>query len=171
MEAVVDTEILVYTDGACAGNPGPGGWGVLVIAGAERHERSGGFRRTTNNRMELLSVIAALEAVAQQAGTVRIRSDSRYVVDMLNGGHAARWRRNSWMRDKKHAALNSDLWGRLLDLCGTRSVVFEWVRGHDGQPENERVDALAVAARELPGLPPDEGYENPPLFVAGGLFG
>jgi ribonuclease HI len=160
--------IRIYTDGACSGNPGPGGWGAVIVGAGGRRELSGGVRRTTNNRMEILSVVMALEAV--DAGEpVTIVSDSRYVVDMLNGGHVERWARGGWMRDKKHAALNPDLWSRLLELRRGRDVAFEWVRGHNGNPDNARADELAVAARSGDALPVDEGHEAPPLFV-GGLF-
>ncbi|MFC1453012.1 ribonuclease H [Verrucomicrobiota bacterium] len=150
----------VYCDGACSGNPGPGGWGAVVVRDGSRRELSGGFRKTTNNRMELWSVIAALDAVSPDA-PVTVVSDSRYVVDMLNGGHAERWRRNGWMRDKRSRALNPDLWGRLLGLCDGRDVEFEWVRGHADDAENCRCDELAVAARSGNDLPEDDGYEHP----------
>ena len=165
-----DNRIRIYADGACSPNPGPGGWGAVIVGDGQQRELSGGFRRTTNNRMEILAVVNGLAAVP--AGSpVTVVSDSRYVVDMMSGGYVERWRSNGWMRDGKHAALNPDLWGRLLDVCQGRDVAFEWVRGHGGHPENERADALAVAARSRDGLPADDPFEAPPRFVQGTLFG
>jgi len=161
---------FVYTDGACAGNPGPGGWGVVIIQDGVRRELSGGFRKTTNNRMEILSVISSLEALSSCDSLMTIYSDSQYVVDMMNNGHVLKWQRNGWMRDRKQAAMNPDLWERLLKLCEGREVEFTWVRGHNGTVENERADELAVEARQGEGLPVDEGYEAPPLFVGDSLF-
>ena len=168
MDGMDNNPVTIYSDGACSGNPGPGGWGAVIVTGDSRQELSGGFRKTTNNRMEILSVIMALEAVAVDV-PVTVVSDSRYVVDMLNGGHVERWERADWQRDKKHAAKNPDLWRRLLAMCRGRNVEFKWVKGHEGHPENERADVLAVEARSRDNLPVDEGYEAPPLFV-GGLF-
>jgi ribonuclease HI len=128
------------------------------------------FRRTTNNRMEILAAVRGLEAVAPDVPATVV-SDSRYVVDMLNGGHVERWRRGGWMRDRRHAALNPDLWEQLLKACAGRAVRFEWVRGHNGHPENERADVLAAEARAAEGLPADKAYEEPPLFAGDSLFG
>lgn len=154
---------VIYTDGACQPNPGPGGYGIILVADGRRRELSGGFRRTTNNRMELFAAIAALRALPAPGCQVTLYSDAQYVVRMVSGGHAQRWRKDGWTRNKgKAPALNPDLWGTLLDLCGQHAVEFVWVRGHAEHPENTRCDALAVAARQAAHLPADEGYEQPP---------
>ena len=154
--------ILIYTDGACTGNPGPGGYGVVLIYGEHRRELSGGYRRTTNNRMELMGPIKGLEALNQSC-LVTLYSDSQYVVEGIEKGWAKRWRGNGWMRNKREQAVNPDLWGRLLDLCETHEVEFRWVRGHSGDVENERCDRLAVQAAHQKDLTTDEGYESPTL--------
>jgi ribonuclease HI len=155
-------EVTIYTDGACSTNPGPGGYGIVMLLEGRRQELSGGFRKTTNNRMELVSVIRALQALAGPRRKVTIYSDAQYVVKMYSGGYAARWRKNGWMRNKgKDPALNSDLWGQLLDECERHDVEFVWVRGHGSNAENIRCDELAVAARLVENLPVDAGYETP----------
>ncbi len=151
--------VVVYTDGACLGNPGPGGYGAVLLYNGTRRELSGGYRLTTNNRMELLAVIRALEALKEPC-EVTLYSDSQYIVQAMREGWAERWRANGWRRNKKDRAVNPDLWGRLLDLAHEHRVTFEWVRGHAGVPENERADALAVAAAQQPDLPADEEYER-----------
>ncbi|MCL2187261.1 MAG: ribonuclease HI [Defluviitaleaceae bacterium] len=138
-------EITLYTDGACSGNPGPGGCGTVLLFGAHRKEFSSGYRLTTNNRMEILSVIIGLEALNQPC-RVALYSDSRYVIDAVAKGWAKRWQANNWMRTKKDAALNTDLWARLLLLLEKHEVTCHWVKGHAGNPENERCDELARAA-------------------------
>jgi ribonuclease HI len=153
------TEVAIYTDGGAIDNPGPGGWGAVILDGTRRTELSGGFRRTTNNRMELTACIAALDYLAAPAA-VALHSDSRYVVNGISKGWARRWRRNNWMRTRSEPALNADLWEKLLDLCDRHRVRFIWVKGHAGHPENERCDQLAGAAAARSGLPPDEAYEN-----------
>jgi ribonuclease HI len=163
--------ITIYADGACSGNPGPGGWAAAILHRGATRELSGGFAKTTNNRMELYSVIAALTAIGDLEDAATVYSDSRYVVDMIREGNAERWRQNGWMRDRKHLAQNSDLWERLLTLCQERDIEFVWVKGHDGHAENERVDQLAVEACGGKDLPVDEGFVNPPLFPSDGLFG
>ena len=157
--------VAIYTDGACTGNPGPGGYGVVLLYEGNRRELSGGFRLTTNNRMELLAAIEGLEALK---GTcqVTLHSDSRYVIDGMAKGWAERWRNNGWKRNKKEKAINPDLWGRLLDLCGKHEVEYRWVRGHAGNPENERCDRLAVEAARMKDLPVDEGYEPASIVQA-----
>lgn len=150
--------LVMHTDGACSGNPGPGGYGTVMQFGNRRTELSGGFRRTTNNRMELLAVIAGFEALKQPCA-VTVYSDSKYVVDAVNKGWARRWRANGWLRNKREKAENLDLWERLLDLIETHSVVFRWVKGHAGDEGNERADALAVTASTGKNLGTDEGYE------------
>jgi len=138
-------KITIYTDGACSGNPGPGGYGTVLIHGEHRKELSGGEAQTTNNRMEIMAVIIGLEALKQPC-EVALYSDSRYVVDAIEKGWVTRWKQNNWMRNKKEAALNVDLWERMLPLLDTHNVTFHWVKGHAGHPENERCDELARAA-------------------------
>ncbi len=139
--------VNIYTDGACSGNPGPGGYGaILVFQGIER-EISGAHPETTNNRMELLGAISALELLKEPC-KVTLTSDSKYLVDGINLGWARSWRKNGWRKSDKKPALNPDLWGRLLDLLDIHDVTFVWVKGHAGHPYNERCDALAVAAIE-----------------------
>ncbi len=147
--------ILLYTDGAASGNPGPGGYGVVLCCGGLRKELSAGFARTTNNRMELLAVIAGLEAIRWDRARVELYSDSTYVVKAINEGWLENWQRKQFRKVK-----NVDLWLRLLPLLARHEVTFHWVKGHAGHPENECCDRLAVAAYRLPGLPPDEGYES-----------
>lgn len=152
--------ILVFTDGGSIDNPGPGGYGAVILKGDERIELSGGFRRTTNNRMELMGCIAALSRIEPPGQRVLVQTDSRYVVDGITKGWAARWRRNGWMRNAEEPAENSDLWEKLLELVERHDVRFEWIRGHAGHPENERCDALARAESAKRNLPPDPGYED-----------
>lgn len=162
--------VTIHTDGACSGNPGPGGWAAAIQHDGQTRDISGGFAKTTNNRMEMYAAIASLENIQDIDGNVIVYSDSKYVVDMINNGHAQRWRQNGWMRDKKNMALNSDLWERLLTLCQERDIQFIWVKGHNGNEINERVDQLAVAACALKDPPEDEGFANPPLFPSDGLY-
>ena len=157
-------KVTIYTDGACSGNPGPGGYGAILQYGENRKEMSGGFRKTTNNRMELLAVIAGLEALRDPC-RVTIFSDSRYIVDAINKGWARRWRANGWRRNKKEKAINPDLWSRLLDLLDVHDTEFRWVKGHAGNKGNERADALAVAASNSDCLAVDEGYETPQVHT------
>jgi len=138
-------QVTIYTDGACSGNPGPGGYGVVLLHKSHRKELSGGDKQTTNNRMETLAAIVGLEALKEPC-QVALYSDSKYLVDAIQKGWAKRWQQNNWMRNKKDPALNSDLWERLLALLGKHHVTFHWVKGHAGNPENERCDELARAA-------------------------
>jgi ribonuclease HI len=154
--------VHIFTDGACSGNPGPGGWAAILQYGDRRREMSGGFRLTTNNRMELMGAIKALEALRQPCG-VTITSDSEYVVNGIKKGWAAKWRAAGWKRPKGTYAPNWELWQRLLDLCEQHRVQFQWVEGHAGHPENERCDELAVAEASRKDLPADIGYERPPV--------
>ena len=140
-------EVIIYTDGACKGNPGPGGYGAVLIYKHHRKEISGGEKQTTNNRMEIMGAIAALETLAMPC-KVTLYSDSRYVVDGITKGWAVKWKKNNWMRTKKDPALNSDLWERLLSAITRHEVTFCWVRGHTGQAENERCDQLACMEAE-----------------------
>ncbi|GMU67038.1 MAG: ribonuclease H [Acidobacteriota bacterium] len=150
-----------YTDGACSGNPGPGGYAVILRWNGHEREISKGFRRTTNNRMEIRAVIAALESLTEPCELV-VHSDSQYVVNAIQQGWAKKWRANGWMRNRKEEALNPDLWGRLLDLLerSGHKVRFVWVRGHSGHDENERADQLAVAACSGADLEVDSGYRG-----------
>lgn len=151
-------DVTIYTDGSSLGNPGPGGYGVVLLFGDARKELSGGFRRTTNNRMEILAAIVGLEALKEPCRAT-IYSDSQYVVNAIERGWARKWQAKGWRRTAAEPALNPDLWQRLLDLCAQHEVKFVWVRGHNGDRENDRADRLAVAAANAAGLPPDEGYE------------
>ena len=151
--------VTIYTDGACTGNPGPGGYGVVLLFGEHRKELSGGFSKTTNNRMEMMAALAGLQALNQPCN-VTLYSDSKYVVDGMSKGWAERWQANGWKRNKKEHALNPDLWQELLDLSQQHNVEFRWVKGHDGNPENERCDQLAVQAAHEPNLPVDIGYQS-----------
>ena len=156
-ERPLPDRVQIHTDGACLGNPGPGGYGVVLRYGNNQKELSGGYRLTTNNRMELLAVIKGLEALNQPCQVV-LYSDSRYVVDAVEKGWAVKWRANGWMRNKREKAVNPDLWARLLDLCKTHDVEFRWVKGHAGVADNERCDKLAVAAAKQTKLAEDPGY-------------
>ena len=140
-------QVEVFTDGACSGNPGPGGWGAVLRYNGHEKELSGGEANTTNNRMELCAGIFALEALKEPC-EVKLYSDSQYVCNALKLGWAKKWRAQGWMRNKKDKALNPDLWERLLRLCEIHVVEVNWVKGHAGHPENERCDRLAVAAAE-----------------------
>jgi len=138
-------KVTIYTDGACSGNPGPGGYGVVMIHGSHRKEISGGEAQTTNNRMEMMGVIVGLQALKTPC-EVDLYSDSRYVVDAIEKDWVTRWKQNNWMRNKKEPALNVDLWEKMLPLLVMHKVSFHWVKGHAGNPENERCDELARAA-------------------------
>ncbi len=147
--------IYLYTDGAASGNPGPGGWGAVLICGNLRKEMSGGFALTTNNRMELLAVIMGLEAIKWENATVEVWSDSSYVVKAVEEKWLDKWVATGFKKKK-----NADLWLKFLPLYRKHQVTFHWLKGHAGHPENERCDRLAVAAYGQPGLPQDEGYVN-----------
>lgn len=148
--------IFLYTDGAASGNPGPGGYGVVLSCGSARKEMSGGFRRTTNNRMELLAVITGLEAIKWQNAEVEVWSDSQYVVKAITERWLEGWESKGWKKVK-----NPDLWQRFLQVYRSHRVTFHWLKGHAGHPENERCDSLAVAAYSVGGeLPIDEYYEE-----------
>ena len=139
--------VEIYTDGACSGNPGPGGWGAILRYGAHEKELSGGEAMTTNNRMELTAVIRALEALKEPCA-VELWSDSKYVIDGLEKGWAKSWRKKGWIKSDKKPALNPELWERLLELTDMHEMRYHWVKGHADNEYNERCDALAVAARE-----------------------
>ncbi len=134
--------VTIYTDGACSGNPGPGGWGAILLYGEHKKELSGGEAKTTNNRMELQGVIEALRLLKEPC-IVDLYSDSKYVIDALEKGWAKSWQKNNWRR-KTGPALNPDLWETLLDLCQTHQLRYHWVKGHAENPYNNRCDELAV---------------------------
>jgi ribonuclease HI len=152
--------VNIYTDGACSGNPGPGGYGIVLLHGKHAKELSRGFRQTTNNRMELLAAVVGLRALNQRC-EVHLYSDSQYVVQGIEAGWARRWMANSWRRERNKVAANWDLWRDLLAVLDRHDVSFHWVRGHNGDPYNERCDELAVAASQRRGLDVDNGYESP----------
>ena len=146
-------QIFLFTDGAAKGNPGPGGYGVVLKFGKHQKEISEGFRETTNNRMELLAVIAGLEALTTNNHPVAIYSDSKYVVDAINKGWLSKWVKTGFKKKK-----NIDLWQRFLPLQKRFNLKFNWIKGHAGHPENERCDELAVMAAEGSGLKVDKGF-------------
>ncbi|MCD7722820.1 MAG: ribonuclease HI [Clostridiales bacterium] len=142
--------VKIYTDGACSGNPGKGGWGAVLIYNSVEKEMSGADESTTNNRMELTAVIKALEALKEPC-SVLLKTDSKYVCDAVNKGWVYSWQKNSWKKADKKPALNVDLWQRLLELLEIHKVEFSWVKGHNNNKYNERCDSLAVEAyKNLP---------------------
>ncbi len=147
--------IVIYTDGAARGNPGPGGYGVLLISGKHRKELSEGFRLTTNNRMELLAVIKGLEALKNGGSGVTIYTDSKYVADAVSKGWVFEWEKKGFKKKK-----NPDLWRRFLEVFRKHKVKFKWIEGHSGNPGNERCDQLAVEASLGSDLNIDNGYED-----------
>lgn len=140
-------EVKIYTDGACRGNPGPGGWGCILVYGEYEKEMSGGESVTTNNRMELLAAINGLSALREPC-RVELCSDSKYLVDAVTLGWIAGWQRQNYRRGKKDEVKNIDLWEKLSSLLSLHNVNFIWVKGHDGHAYNERCDALATAAAD-----------------------
>lgn len=137
------TFVEIFTDGACSGNPGPGGWGAILRCDGKEKELCGGEKETTNNRMELTAVIEALKALKRPC-KVKIYSDSSYVVNGITKGWSESWRKKGWKKGDGKPALNPDLWGQLLDLLSRHEYEFVWLKGHAGHPENERCDRLAV---------------------------
>ena len=135
--------VTLYTDGACSGNPGPGGWGVILEFMGHEKELSGGEANTTNNRMELTAVIRGLEALKEPC-RVELYSDSKYVIDGLQKGWAASWKKRGWIKSDKKPALNPDLWNRLLELTSMHQMCYHWVKGHADNPKNNRCDEMAV---------------------------
>jgi len=136
--------VTLYTDGACSGNPGPGGWGAILVYNEVEKELSGGEENTTNNRMELTAVIRGLQALKESC-TVELYSDSKYVIDALEKGWAVSWQKNGWKKADKKPALNPDLWQILLELVENHEMRYHWVKGHAENPRNNRCDAMAVA--------------------------
>lgn len=156
--------IIIYTDGACIGNPGLGGYGAVLIHGKNRKEISGGFRKTTNNRMELMAAIIGLQSLRYKCRAT-IYTDSKYLADSINQGWVKKWCAKGWMRNKKEPVINPDLWEKLLDLCEKHDVEFVWVKGHAENLENERCDILSYQAAQKKNLPVDEGYEHPERWL------
>ena len=152
-------EVIIHTDGSCLGNPGPGGWGARLACQGVVKRLSGGFAKTTNNRMELYAAIMALEALTRPC-TVALYTDSRYVRDAVEKRWLAGWQKKSWKKADGKPVLNRDLWERFAGLLGRHSVRLHWVEGHAGHAENEEVDALARSAAAQSGLPPDQGYDG-----------
>jgi ribonuclease HI len=146
-------EVTIYTDGACSGNPGPGGYGVVLISGRHRKELSEGFRLTTNNRMELLAAITGLEALKNPGTAVKLHTDSQYLVNAVNKGWLFGWEKKHFAKKK-----NPDLWIRFLNVYRRNKVTLIWIKGHNNDPENERCDTLAVAASKNSLLADDTGY-------------
>lgn len=148
-------KVEIFTDGACSGNPGPGGFGVVLRYNDVEKEISGGFKNTTNNRMEIMGAIAGLESLKEPC-EVTVTTDSQYLVNSIEKGWVRKWKSNGWMRNSKEKALNRDLWERLLASLDKHKVRFQWIRGHNGHSENERCDKLAVAAASGSDLPEDK---------------
>jgi ribonuclease HI len=149
----MSNEIIIYTDGAASGNPGPGGYGVVLKSGRHRLENSGGFRLTTNNRMELLAVITGLEALKKQGSQVVVYTDSKYVSDAVEKGWLFQWESKSFKKKK-----NPDLWIRFLKIYRKHHIRFIWIKGHNNEPENELCDRMAVEASKGKNLQEDTGY-------------
>lgn len=153
--------IFLYSDGSCLGNPGPGGWAALLRLATNGHERilSGGFAHTTNNRMEIVSVIEGLRALTQPC-RVDVYSDSQYVCNAVNKGWLYAWKKSRWVKSDKKPVKNRDLWEQMLPLLARHDVHFHWIRGHTGHAENEQCDALAREQAQRSDLPPDTGMET-----------
>ncbi|MDR2055252.1 MAG: ribonuclease HI [Desulfovibrio sp.] len=150
-------KVVVYTDGACLGNPGPGGWGAVLQHSGARKELSGGFALTTNNRMEIIAVLEGLAALREPC-EVSLYTDSRYVSDALEKGWLDSWRSKNWLKSDKKPVKNIDLWQKLLPLLDRHKIRVHWLKGHAGHAENERCDELACRAAAASHLPPDTGY-------------
>ena len=151
-----EDEVEIWTDGACSGNPGPGGWAAILIWRDHKNEIYGGEQETTNNRMELMGLIKGLETLTRPSKVVVV-TDSAYVEKAFTQGWLKNWQRNGWKTAAKQPVKNQDLWKRLVPLIDAHQVSWRWVRGHSGHPENERCDELARAAASCRGLPPDQG--------------
>ncbi len=153
-------QVTIYTDGGSINNPGPGGFGVVQVYGEHQKEISGGFRLTTNNRMELMGCIVALRELEHKDKPINLFSDSSYVVNGIQKGWALGWRKRGWIKADKKPAINADLWAELLNLVEHLEITFNWVKGHAGNPLNERCDQLAVASAKQKNLPVDKGYKK-----------
>lgn len=168
--ALKEGKIVMYTDGGALNNPGPGGYGVVIISGNDRKELTGGFRRTTNNRMELTACIEGLKSL-EPSNPIILYTDSKYVVNGITKGWARRWRANGWLKSNKTSAENVDLWKQLLDVCETLDVEFRWVRGHAGNEGNERCDQLArQSSADTANFKIDHPFETGKTQAAGSLF-
>ena len=161
--------VKMYTDGACTGNPGRGGYGVVILDGKSHQELSQGYRHTTNNRMELMAAIAGLQSLAGSR-QVQLFTDSRYLCDAINLGWIKTWQKKGWRKTGKGKVVNPDLWKQLIVLLDRHKVELAWVQGHAGDKQNERADRLAVAAARSNILLEDEGYQNDELTDQPGLF-
>jgi len=150
--------VIIYTDGSCLGNPGPGGYGVIIQENGQERQLSGGFRRTTNNRMEIMAAIAGLRATGARNGAIHLYSDSSYLINAIEKGWAENWARRGWRKADGQPAQNRDLWQEMLALLAARKVVVHWLRGHAGHQNNERCDRLALSAAKSADLPEDTGY-------------
>lgn len=151
--------IEIYTDGGAINNPGPGGYGVVIVADGNKTELSGGYNHTTNNRMELMACIKGVEFLADKSRPIALFSDSSYVVNGISKGWARGWRKRNWMKSDGQPAINPDLWEKLLDLTENLEITFHWVKGHAGHPLNERCDQLAVQSARGNDLIEDKGYQ------------
>lgn len=151
--------VVVYTDGCSLGNPGPGGYGVVLICGKHRKEIAGGFRHTTNNRMELMACIVALQGLKRESRVI-LYTDSQYVASGIGRGWARRWQQRGWKTERGEDVKNRDLWEQLLKLCEKHRVEVRWIKGHSGIEENERCNRLAREAAAGDNLPPDVGYDS-----------
>lgn len=158
--SVNSDEVTIFSDGGSINNPGPGGYGIVIISDGQEEEFSGGFRRTTNNRMELMGVIVALKNLPQGDKPITVYTDSSYVVNGIIKGWAKSWRKRGWIKSDRTPAINPDLWAELLDLLEGLNITFRWVKGHAGNVHNEKCDKLAVAAARKTGLPVDREYER-----------
>ena len=154
-------EILIYTDGSCLGNPGPGGWAYIICdpQNGQREQQSGGFAKTTNNRMEILSVIEALQTLTEPC-KITLFSDSQYVCYAISKGWLRSWRNKNWIKSDKKPVKNVDLWKRLIPLLENHTLTIKWLRGHTGHRENEQCDTMARACAAKSNLPEDIGFTN-----------
>ena len=150
-------QVIIYTDGGCLGNPGPGGYGIVLLNGEHRKELSEGYSLTTNNRMELMACIVGLQALKYKCSVI-VYTDSKYIIDSISNSWVKRWKANDWKRNKKEKAENIDLWDKLLSLIDQHEVEFKWIKGHSGNKENERCDKLAGKAALKKNLPEDVNY-------------
>lgn len=157
MTTISESNVEIYTDGACSGNPGPGGYGVILKYGAHEKEFSGAYRETTNNRMEIMAAIVGLQKLTRPC-EVAVYSDSKYLVDAMSKGWARSWQNNNWRLKSKGKTKNVDLWKQLLDLAYDHQISWNWVRGHADNPYNNRCDKLATSAIKEKELQPDTGY-------------